>query len=336
MNPGPWPRSQIDQIRALVRSGDIDLAISALIDFLKGIAARELNEAVILAARFNDVRRRERMGILSSNEGTVERSRVAAAILEIVDEISRYSERVASQSGFHPISLDPPPDNQLEKIFGTNHLKSVAWLARGLEVARSVCRIVNDAGLGSGFLVGAKYVLTNWHVIPNAAVARSTKVQFNYEEDLHGYPTPIQEYRVEAERVWADESLDISMVELAASCDELARWGTATVAVTPVPKAGDHVTIIQHPNGGPKQIALTANQVVNLYEHRLQYTTDTLPGSSGSPVFDDRWKVIALHRAGGNLVSNARGDRMFANEGVMMDAALRCLAGLGAPAGFES
>jgi V8-like Glu-specific endopeptidase len=58
--------------------------------------------------------------------------------------------------------------------------------------------------------------------------------------------------------------------------------------------------------------------VVNLFEHRLQYTTDTLPGSSGSPVFNDAWKVVALHHAGGNLVTNPRGDRMFANQGILM------------------
>jgi V8-like Glu-specific endopeptidase len=83
--------------------------------------------------------------------------------------------------------------------------------------------------------------------------------------------------------------------------------------------------IIQHPQGGPKQIALTANQVVNVYEHRLQYTTDTLPGSSGSPVFNDDWQVIAIHHAGGNLISNSRGDRRFVNQGILLSYILRDL-----------
>jgi V8-like Glu-specific endopeptidase len=91
------------------------------------------------------------------------------------------------------------------------------------------------------------------------------------------------------------------------------------------PRPGEHVNIIQHPEGGPKQIALTANQVVNVFEYRLQYTTDTLPGSSGSPVFTDAWKVVALHQAGGNLLTNQRGDRMFANEGILMSYIMRAL-----------
>ena len=35
-------------------------------------------------------------------------------------------------------------------------------------------------------------------------------------------------------------------------------------------------------------------------------------------MFNDDWQVIAIHRAGGNLVKNKRGDRIFANEGVLM------------------
>ena len=51
--------------------------------------------------------------------------------------------------------------------------------------------------------------------------------------------------------------------------------------------------------------------------HRLQYTTDTMPGSSGSPVFNDEWHVVAIHHAGGDLVKNSQGDKVFANEGML-------------------
>ena len=80
------------------------------------------------------------------------------------------------------------------------------------------------------------------------------------------------------------------------------------------------MVIVQHSNGGLKQIALTANQVISLWEHRLHYTTDTMPGSSGSPVFNDSWQVIAIHHAGGDLQTNAKGDKRFINEGILMSA----------------
>ena len=72
-----------------------------------------------------------------------------------------------------------------------------------------------------------------------------------------------------------------------------------------------------------KQIALTYNYVLGLWAHRLFYQTDTKPGSSGSPVFNKDWKVVALHHKGqtmenGGLQINENGDRMGANEGILM------------------
>lgn len=61
---------------------------------------------------------------------------------------------------------------------------------------------------------------------------------------------------------------------------------------------GEYVTIIQHPNGHPKQIALRENQIIDMLENFLHYHTDTAPGSSGSPLFNDQWEVVGLHHSG--------------------------------------
>jgi len=100
-------------------------------------------------------------------------------------------------------------------------------------------------------------------------------------------------------------------------------WGSLDLAFNANSVAlADHVTIIQHPMGGPKQICLTDNKVINIFDGKLQYTTDTMPGSSGSPVFNDQWRVVAIHHAGGNLVTNTRGDRVFANQGILIKSIL--------------
>ena len=46
--------------------------------------------------------------------------------------------------------------------------------------------------------------------------------------------------------------------------------------------------------------------------------TDTDGGSSGSPVFNDEWRVIALHRAG--IVDDAQRPVKNANQGVPLTA----------------
>jgi len=62
-------------------------------------------------------------------------------------------------------------------------------------------------------------------------------------------------------------------------------------------KAGDRVYIIQHPNGGPKKIGMIHNVVRMVGPDVVQYLTDTEEGSSGSPVFDETWSLVALHHA---------------------------------------
>jgi V8-like Glu-specific endopeptidase len=61
---------------------------------------------------------------------------------------------------------------------------------------------------------------------------------------------------------------------------------------------GQAVSIIQHPNGRTKAIALRNNNITKVDGDLLMYTTDTLGGSSGSPIFNDAWDVAGLHHSG--------------------------------------
>ena len=62
---------------------------------------------------------------------------------------------------------------------------------------------------------------------------------------------------------------------------------------------GDRVIIVQHPKGRHQQIVLNNNRVINngLYKNFLRYTADSDYGSSGSPVFNTKWELVALHHA---------------------------------------
>jgi hypothetical protein len=60
------------------------------------------------------------------------------------------------------------------------------------------------------------------------------------------------------------------------------------------------VFILQHPDGQPLKLALDTDSVLgtNGNKTRVRYTTNTEPGSSGSPCFDANWNLIALHHSG--------------------------------------
>ena len=75
-------------------------------------------------------------------------------------------------------------------------------------------------------------------------------------------------------------------------------------------QGSEYATIAQHPNGRQKHLAARENRItVYLYDDDLKpteraendflyYSTDTTKGSSGAPVFNDQWYVVALHRRG--------------------------------------
>src|SRR5262249_5818055 len=107
---------------------------------------------------------------------------------------------------------------------------------------------------------------------------------------------------------FTDPDHDVTFVSVAPLSDNgvpLERYGwLPLLPVTGKSVDREWVTIIQHPNGGPKQIAIRSSRIVLLpqdavrgvsVERFIHYLTDTEPGSSGSPVLNDQWQVVALH-----------------------------------------
>ena len=78
-----------------------------------------------------------------------------------------------------------------------------------------------------------------------------------------------------------------------------------------------------------KQIAIRRNDCVGIKDGgEFHYLTDTLPGSSGSPVFNDDWLVVGLHRASQTLPEKVymKGETIkYNNVGTQIHAILRHL-----------
>ena len=67
---------------------------------------------------------------------------------------------------------------------------------------------------------------------------------------------------------------------------------------------GRSVTVLGHPGGGTLSFSIADNELLD-YEDtgfKLHYRTPTEGGSSGSPVFNQEWRLIGLHHAGGDAM----------------------------------
>ena len=228
----------------------------------------------------------------------------------------------------------PTDTGQLEKIIGTlSTLRPISFLEHGLEMAKSVARVVRaDGGRGSGFLIKDNLLITNHHVIPSEEIARGASVEFNYQKTPQGLDAELFPFKLSPDEGFATSPKedqggdDWTAVRVMGNPNE--KWGQLTLGRAD-PKVQDEVIIIQHPGGGPKQIALSHNTVAFVNEKRLQYLTDTLEGSSGSPVFNIDWQVVALHHKGGDLQEPNSKLRVFRNQGVHINVLIDGLTAAG-------
>jgi V8-like Glu-specific endopeptidase len=221
----------------------------------------------------------------------------------------------------------PRDADQLEKIIGAIWtLRPISFLQRGLEMSRPVARVVlADGSRGSGFLIKDNVLITNNHVIPSSDVAQGATVEFNYQKTVQGLDAEVDPYKLAPDEGFAtspeEEQGGDDWTAVRVQGNPNAKWGALSLTRAN-PKAQDEVIIIQHPGGGPKQIALSHNVVAFVNDKRLQYLTDTLEGSSGSPVFDTNWQVVALHHKGGWLREPGSKRTVYRNQGIHINVVI--------------
>jgi endonuclease G, mitochondrial len=181
---------------------------------------------------------------------------------------------------------------------------------QALKAGRPVVRLVTLGGAGivpegfaTGFLVSRNLVLTNHHVFRDRDEARGCGAQFLYERTKAGLRQGLV-FELDPDGFFLNnKALDYALVAVKQQGAE----GASLLDFQYLPligtkgkiRKGDPVNIIQHPEGLPKQYATVNNQLLDLRDDGfLLYETDTLEGSSGSPVFNQHWETIGLHHCG--------------------------------------
>ena len=272
---------------------------------------RRLEEGGILAGDTPErvEKRLARLGVDASAAEAVARGAIPVppAIEPLAKDLAELAPEGASAETFEAEGVDVVA---LERLFGSNALISAAFLEAGALAARAVARILvcTERGggverFGTGSLVGPRLLLTNNHVLKTAEKAARATIEFGYVVGLDGRPSRAVSFELEPETLFlTNRELDYTLVAVQEQNDDGQRlaefgWNPLIEAEGKAIK-GEKLNIIQHPNGEPKQLAIRENRLVDLLEDFLHYETDTAPGSSGSPVFNDQWEVVGLHHSG--------------------------------------
>lgn len=256
-----------------------------------------------------------------------------------------------------PFDVVMPDEKGLEQVLNTiDNFLDVDSLAGAIYCAQAVCRLetLDHRILGTGFLIGPDLLLTNQHVLESQDDLGRTIARFDCKRDPNGVELRGREYRLQTDFYYTSEAakLDYALVRLQkqplehlALNGEGGDWsylemllkgkhrGYLILSAGHSFRAKDRVNIIQHPGGQPVKVVLTQNYVItatNAHSTRVQYVADTMDGSSGSPVFNQNWEVVALHHSGKpyppdsprETLKKALERHFRANEGIPIQAIL--------------
>jgi hypothetical protein len=243
--------------------------------------------------------------------------------------LQHLAEMLSSTRQPKPAALD------FEKVVrdGVPFLNPAAFRSKLGRIELQVCSVeLDDVGQGSGLLVGPGHVLTNQHVVANAAANTKIACRFDFAASADGKVID-QGIALDASRGVLDSSppsgndpnlangnptgdeLDYALLRLerdighepagsGKNLDAPARSWTQLAAGS-IGK-GDPILVLQHPQNpvswNLEPLKLTMGRTLDIVADglRLRHDANTLPGSSGSPCFSASLALVALHHAGGD------------------------------------
>ena len=239
-------------------------------------------------------------------------------------------------SGPTVVELDPSKASEYEKVFGQTKYKSLGWLSEAFERAKSVARIGPNKydGNGTGFLFDGAWISEEWAgkplLLTNAHVCSDDPLV------QQQYPYPLSHKELTAAFLGAESAgtaeelsfdsliwssppseLDATLLQLE-RVPEGCKPPPVATRNPPVTTKGDaRLNILGHPKGLELRISLQDNRIVDVGDRFVYYKTPTDPGSSGSPVFNQKWQLVALHHASKTSIQ--------ANEGVRIDVIISAI-----------
>ncbi|BAZ39551.1 hypothetical protein NIES4101_55050 [Calothrix sp. NIES-4101] len=187
----------------------------------------------------------------------------------------------------------------------------VGFLKRAIEQAASVCRIeIPTQNIqATAVLIAPRLVLTNYHVLKldesddMQANALNAILRFGCLTTVNGTETEGESFSLDQQQpilhFSPTKKLDYVLLQVDKSILAAKEVKPAQCQINSslAPKMG--INLLQHPSGDSMKLSISCDGIAGVYSDMglIQYVNKAVGGSSGSPCFDENWKLVALHHA---------------------------------------
>jgi len=145
-------------------------------------------------------------------------------------------------------------------------------------------------GIGGGVYLGNHILLTCRHLF-NCLTLQQARVRFGYREQWHlSIDANLSE--LDLDTLSGDMSLDYALIKINGELNiqpvkisnQVLNSGSECV-----------IRMIHHPGGGPMVIS-EQGRIITVGDEYITHNIGTDQGSSGAPIFNSEWELVAIHR----------------------------------------
>ncbi|WP_201800764.1 trypsin-like peptidase domain-containing protein [Dulcicalothrix desertica] len=160
---------------------------------------------------------------------------------------------------------------------------------KALEARSSVCRIESPkgTGIGTGVLVGGDLLLTCNHIFSKTQ-AKQAWVRLNYSTG--NYLSDKDLFEVDMNFVSNHNRPDYALIKIKGYSQQ-----KTTILSDEILDSGQEIRIIHHPQGKPALVS-DLGLIMQVGEDYIDHNLKTDNASSGAPIFNRGWEVVAIHQ----------------------------------------
>jgi hypothetical protein len=145
-------------------------------------------------------------------------------------------------------------------------------------------------GIGTGVLIGKNLLLTCDHIFSKSQ-AKQAWMHFNYTSGSYALDSDV--FELDLDTATRSSQLDYALVRVKGE----PKQRTANL-IDAILDSNQEIRLIHHPQG--QYIVISGlGQIVQVGEDYIDHNVSTDEGSSGAPIFNRDWQLVAIHR--GNL-----------------------------------